>query len=427
MKGVRRSTLLLAAFLAAGAALHQPARAQGDPAAAVETARESGEAYLRVVDVNESTVRLDMAVRFFAPAVGQGPTVALAGAVHIADAEFYAMLQRFLDAQDLVLFEGVKPRGVGPVETDDDAVRVRRTESGIRFVAIMLHRQGEAAGQWPETLEELAAAVEASEGQHGAWLRSSMRDAWDRPLVYERRAEGYMLRSLGADGAEGGAGFDADLAFADQSPLTAAETGADPGLQAHLARALGLAFQLEAMRHDRPNHRNSDLTIDQVQERVAQRGGDAAILFQILDGSSLAGRMARFLVGMIERNPRLGAMTKLMLIETMRSADLEDLGRTPGLPAGMAELMHVIVVDRNKVVIEDLKGVLAQPEPPASIAIVYGAGHMGDLERRLVEECGYRRVGGFWISAMSVDLQASGLSRAEADAMRRMIERMQPR
>lgn len=396
------------------------------PARQVEDA-EAPAPYLRAVDVDESTVRLDMAVRFFAPMTGEGPTVALAGAVHIADAEFYAVLQRFLDSQDLVLFEGVKPRGVGPIETDDDAVRVRRTESGLRFVAIMLHRQREATGQWPQTLDELAAAVEASEGRHGEWLRSSMRDAWDRPLVYEITAEGYALRSLGADGAEGGEGFDADLAFADQSPLTAAETGADPGLQAHLARALGLAFQLDAMRHDRPNHRNSDLTIDQVQERVASRGGDASILFQILDGSSLAGRLARFLVGMIERNPRMAAMTKLMLIETMRSADLENLGRTPGLPAGMADLMHVIVVDRNKVVIEDLKGVLAQPQPPASIAVVYGAGHMADLERRLVAECGYRPVGGFWITAMSVDLEASGLSRAESDAMRRVIERMQPR
>lgn len=396
------------------------------PARQVEDA-EAPAPYLRAVDVDESTVRLDMAVRFFAPTTGEGPTVALAGAVHIADAEFYAVLQRFLDSQDLVLFEGVKPRGVGPIETDDDAVRVRRTESGLRFVAIMLHRQREATGQWPETLDELAAAVEASEGRHGQWLRSSMRDAWDRPLVYEITAEGYALRSLGADGAEGGEGFDADLAFADQSPLTAAETGADPGLQAHLARALGLAFQLEAMRHDRPNHRNSDLTIDQVQERVAARGGDASILFQILDGSSFMGRAARLLLGMIERNERMRTVTRLVLIETMRSTDIENLGRAPGLPPSMAELMHVIVIDRNKVVIEDLRNVLAQREVPASIAVVYGAGHMSDLERRLVGECGYRHVGGFWIAAMSVHPRSAGLSKVEIDAMRRMIERMQPK
>ena len=383
--------------------------------------------YLRVVDVDDSKMHLDMAVRLFTPAAGEGPTIALAGAMHIADAEFYAVLQRFLDSQDLVLFEGVKPRGVGAIETDDDAVRVRRTESAIRFVAIMLHRQRELSGQWPVTLDELATAIESRERQHGQWLRSSLNDAWGRPLVYERGAEGYALRSLGADGAAGGTGFAADLAFADQSPLTAAETGADPGLQSQLAKALGLAFQLDAMSHDRPNHRNSDLTIDQVQERVAQRGGDASALFQILDGSSLAGRVVRFLVGIIERSPQMRAATKLMLIETMRLTDIENLGRTPGLPAGMAELMHVIVIDRNKVVIEDLKDVLAAEESPQSIAIVYGAGHMGDLERRMVAECGYRHVGGFWITAMSVDLAESGMSKAEVDSMRRMLERMQPR
>lgn len=383
--------------------------------------------YLRVVDLDESAVRLDMAVRIFAPAEGSGPTIALAGAIHIADAEFFALLQRFLDSQDLVLFEGIKPRGVGGVEAADDAMRVRRTESTIRYVAIALHRHHKTSGTWPATLDELAEAIESTNRQQAQWLRSSMGDAWGRPLVYRPEADGYALISLGADGAAGGEGFDADLAFADQSPLTGAETGADPGLQSQMARALGLAFQLEAMNHDGPNYRNSDLTIDQVQERVAARGGDASVLFQILDGSSFMGRAARMLLAMIERNERMRITTKLVVIETMRSTDIENLGAAAGLPPNLAELMHVIVIDRNKVVIEDLKSVLAQSEVPASIAIVYGAGHMGDLERRLAGECGYRHVGGFWITAMSVDLRQAGLGKAEIDAMRRVIERMQPR
>ncbi len=396
------------------------------PAVAQDAGAWSGSGpYMRVVDVGDSHMRLDMAVRLFVPANGDGPTVALAGAMHIAEPNFYGLLQQFLDSQDLVLFEGVKPRGVGGIEAANDEVRVRRTESAIRFLAIMLTRQQTKGTPYPASLNDLAASLETTSPQQAQWVRSSMIDAWGHPLEYVSRDGAFTLRSLGADGKEGGQEYDRDLAFADQSPLTEAETGEDPGLQSQMAKALGLAFQLEAMHHDGPNYRNSDLTIDQVQERVAERGGDASVLFKILDGSSFAGKVARFMLRMIEGNPRMQAMMKVMLMETMRATDIENLGQMQGMPAGMAELMHVIVVDRNKVVIEDLKSVLAGANPPGSIAIVYGAGHMGDLEKRLAADCGYRHVGGFWLQAISVDLKDSGMSRAEVDRMRKMMEMMQ--
>lgn len=416
---VRSALVLTGVLTGLGLGCCAPALAQDD------AAWKGSGPYMRVVDVDETHMRLDMAVRLFVPAEGDGPTIALAGAMHIARPTFYQMLQSFLDAQDLVLFEGVKPRGTGGLDAADDSVRVRRTEAAIRFLAIMLARHHVKGEAYPATLEELAVAIGARSKEQGEWVRSSAIDAWDHPLVYSPTIAGFDLRSLGADGKEGGEGFDKDLAFADQKPLTDAETGDDPGLQSQMARALGLAFQLEAMHMDRPNFRNSDLTIDQVQERVAERGGDASMLFKILDGSSLAGKVVRFLLGLIEGNAHMQAMVKVLLMETMAATDIENLGQMEGMPKGMAELMHVIVVDRNNVVIEDLKSVLAEKDPPKSIGIVYGAGHMGDMEKRLVADCGYRHVGGFWFEAISVDLKESGLSRAEVQQMERMLEMMQ--
>lgn len=49
----------------------------------------------------------------------------------------------------------------------------------------------------------------------GPYLRKAVpADPWGRPYLYEsptRGGEGYTLRTLGRDGAEGGAGEDADL------------------------------------------------------------------------------------------------------------------------------------------------------------------------------------------------------------------------
>ncbi len=395
------------------------------PAPAQDAAWSGSGPYLRVVDVDDTHMRLDIAVRLFAPAEGEGPTVALAGAMHIAEPTFYALLQQFLDAQDLVLFEGVKPRGMGGLEAADDPTRVRRTESAIRFIAIMAARRHKETGAYPATIDDLAQALEARGGEQAAWVRSSMNDAWGRPLLYSASDDTLEVRSLGADGREGGMGFDADLALSDQTPLTGAETGDDPGLQARMASALGLAFQLDALHHDGPTYRNSDLTIDQVQERVAAAGGDASFLFKILDGSSFAGMAARFVIGIIEKIPSMGATMKVMLVETMRATDIENLGEGKGLPPGMAEMMRVIVVDRNKVVIEDLKGVLAGADAPQSIAVVYGAGHMGDMEKRLVAECDYRHVGGFWLPAITVDLAEAGMGRGDLERTRKMLEVMQ--
>ena len=75
---------------------------------------ESGAKFIRVVEEDDGgVVRLEIAIREYGPIAGEGPVVSLAGAVHIADAVFYERLQSYLDALDVVLFEGVKPPGAG--------------------------------------------------------------------------------------------------------------------------------------------------------------------------------------------------------------------------------------------------------------------------------------------------------------------------
>ncbi|MBN2506301.1 MAG: hypothetical protein JXQ71_06370, partial [Verrucomicrobia bacterium] len=132
--------------------------------------------YMRVACPDAGTVELQIAVRRFGPARGGGPVVWLAGASHIGDPGYYAALQRHLDAQALVLYEGVK-------ELNDT------TPSPAR------------------------------------------------PGAKE------------ADGRGGGGGGGSE----------------DDSLQAGLARALGLVFQLDALDYSRPACRNSDLSVTQIQ------------------------------------------------------------------------------------------------------------------------------------------------------------------
>jgi hypothetical protein len=63
--------------------------------------------YMRVARPDSNTVALQIALRSFAPPKGRGPVVWLSGASHIGESNYFAALQRHLDAQALVLFEGV--------------------------------------------------------------------------------------------------------------------------------------------------------------------------------------------------------------------------------------------------------------------------------------------------------------------------------
>jgi len=65
------------------------------------------EPFVRVENTDSNLIQLQIAVREFVPAHGRGPAVWLTGVSHIGDSNYYAALQQHLDAQTLVLFEGI--------------------------------------------------------------------------------------------------------------------------------------------------------------------------------------------------------------------------------------------------------------------------------------------------------------------------------
>jgi hypothetical protein len=64
-------------------------------------------AYTRISGADSNVVQLQVAVRKFLPAHQRGPAVYLVGVMHVGEPEYYHALQRFLDAQNVVLYEGV--------------------------------------------------------------------------------------------------------------------------------------------------------------------------------------------------------------------------------------------------------------------------------------------------------------------------------
>lgn len=202
-------------------------------------------------------------------------------------------------------------------------------------------------------------------------------------------------------------------------------------LQPALARALGLAFQLEAIDYQRDNFVNSDLTLAELAGvlRPARDGPPAAAdsagiqldtLLDLMNGTGWLGGLARFGVRMIGSHERLRTTVRLLLIETLGQleGELED---SPQLPADLRALLRALIEERNRRVVRDVTEAVARRPAPSSIAVFYGAGHMPDLEQRL-RALGYRPAGEQWLTAFEADPRAAGLSPAEVDWMRRLVD-----
>jgi|GEM_PF-306889 len=87
-----------------GPACAQPAATNPPPAS---LARFAAEPYMRVTNGATGAVELQVAVRKLVPTNGTGPVIWLTGASHIGETNYYAQLQKHLDTQTLVLFEGI--------------------------------------------------------------------------------------------------------------------------------------------------------------------------------------------------------------------------------------------------------------------------------------------------------------------------------
>ena len=405
---------LVAFALIAGAA-YVELRAQPEPEPAVRTTEaEDG-----------SRVELQTPARTLV----KGDTrLTLVGVTHIGAPGYYDKLQTLLGAHDLVLYERVEPawaqqRDDAPPEWNAAATRARIRHTAAR-VAIAARQDGEPVTDL-DRLDEIVPPDDPLD-------RTAETDAWGRPLEVVRTGDGFDVISHGADGAPGGEGLAADLRLSDQPELTDAEIRRSGGLQADLARAAGLAFQLDAIDYNKPGFVNADVSAERLMAALAGRdvGPDAigAIdniepqesgLLAMLSGdsplASIIGGVLRF-AGML---PGGQQTIRLVLIETLARSDafLEDAG--PALGPQVDRMMTVLLDLRNDAVLERLRDALNADNPPRRVALFYGAGHLPGIERTLLNE-GWNRDGTEWLTAMRVEASPA-FSASQIRSIRNMI------
>jgi general secretion pathway protein G len=103
-----------------------------------------------------------------------------------------------------------------------DQARITAAQSDLRNLGNALDIYRLDNFNYPSTQQGLEALVEPPSGfpeprnyNPDGYIKSLPTDPWGSPYVYERTPNGFALYSLGADGAEGGEGPNADIRYDD--------------------------------------------------------------------------------------------------------------------------------------------------------------------------------------------------------------------
>lgn len=344
--------------------------------------------------------------RIYRPTSADGTSVSLVGVVHIGDKAYYEQIVALLETHELVLFESVLPRGAFGTGGDSDLARQRSTQDAMLFLRKLLADYAVTNGALPESLPELRAFVVSRDTRLARPLDLACLDGWGRPLAYARDSAGlgFHLASLGADGAAGGRDYALDLVLR-VLPSAAAEKVGKPeekqdsqrDLYGDLAAALETSLQVRSIDYDRANWVPADLPMEELLDRLWKRGERSMTLEMLSSQDGLGQGLVRFLLSLVSKSPGF----KKMVIEALGSAG-ESAGRRGRSGLGAID-ERIILDERNDAVIDKLREVLAAPKPPKSVAIFYGAAHMGDFEQTLRSEFTLQPSESFWFRAMSVD------------------------
>lgn len=353
----------------------------------------------------------ETATRVYRRPDGTGPVVSLVGVVHIGDRSYYDEIVGILGRSEIVLYESVLPRGAFGTRGRTDSERQRRTQDAMLFVRSLAERFERANGRPAASLGELRAFTVARDTRLARPFDLACVDGWGRRLGYSAAGGAYAFVSLGADGASGGSDEALDLVLPRLARLSAEAKAHElkpdekqpderRDLYKEFADALGVSLQVRSIDYDRPGWEPADLPMEELLDRLWRRGERSTTLEMLSKQDGFAQGMLRFLLSMVSDSPQF----KKLVIQALGGAG-EAAGRAQGgRRAGLGEVDERIIIDeRNDAVIDELAHLLGRPTPPASVAIFYGAAHMGDFEATLRERWGLEPAEVVWSSAMGVD------------------------
>jgi hypothetical protein len=333
-------------------------------------------------------------------------------------------MQELLESYDSELFEGVKPAGLDAIDPDlDDQAKADATASRLDLLVDIATGFYHEHGRFPSTMSDL---TEHSEPRVAAVIESISKDGWGYPIgmgKQEITEDGELTKrtvqfsSYGADSKRGGEGLDADFTRESESFLPTDKRKKQPvGIQSQMANALHVSFQLDEMDMSGKDWINADIDIETLQNQLSEMGEDNAMILTLLEGNSFQAKLMGFVLKFVERSPTMSSMMKLALM------DMLALMETTDMMAQFDVIEDVILHGRNEVVLDYLRAEIDAHQEYDDIAVFYGAAHMPGIQEVLIDEMRYEFEMNSWSTAMTVNVEDTGMSAGQVKFMRNMIK-----
>ena len=171
------------------------------------------------------------------------------------------------------------------------------------------------------------------------------------------------------------------------------------GMQLGAKDMLGLAFQLDGINYNAPNMVHADMSPEEFAQKMKDRGESFFTMFMQLFMQGLAQQRAN----------KQGGASDVALLFAFFSSDRElalkrvlakQFAETDILDMLGGEKGSTIITERNLIALDVLSEQLAKGKK--RIGIFYGAGHLGDMSRRLVSDFGMKFTGEKWVEAWNL-------------------------
>ena len=175
------------------------------------------------------------------------------------------------------------------------------------------------------------------------------------------------------------------------------------GMQLGAKDMLGLAFQVDWIDYSAKNMVHADMSPEEFAEKMKERGESFFTLFMDLFVQGLKQQQANknkapndlaLLFALFSSNREL-VMKRVMAQQFAESDVLFELGGEKG---------SAIITERNIVAMNVLREQLEKGVK--KIGIFYGAGHLADMSRRMVDEFDMKLVNERWVEAWDLRLPA---------------------
>jgi hypothetical protein len=166
-------------------------------------------------------------------------------------------------------------------------------------------------------------------------------------------------------------------------------------IQKGMQSILELEFQLEQIDYTKKHFVHADMSPEQFAKSMKDRGESFLQLFFRMMGQALAQQGGRQQVSDAEILFALFSPDRAFQLKKLIALQFEEMGGM--LMALDGPQGSTIITERNKVALDVLKKQLADGKK--RIAIFYGAGHLPDMEKRLVSEFKFQPGEVKWVEA----------------------------